>query len=125
MFKIYQNSEFGRYVEATEFILAGTEIEFCELLVLSPNDTKIVNSTDLQFYTFKYNETQDCLVLGNGEIFNHSDNPNVGYKIAVGEARSFMIFKAIKHIQVGEQLFIDYGADTKVNTNNYVNKNLL
>ncbi len=67
--------EYGRSMYASRSIGLGTLIEVCEVLVLSYDDTRAVNGlTDLQYYTFVYDaETgQDCLVLGNGEIFNHA-----------------------------------------------------
>jgi SET domain-containing protein len=97
----------------------------CELLVLDKNDTTKVNETELKHYTFKYTDDQDCLVLGQGEIFNHSDTPNVSYSlrdvVENGETRQLMIFKLQRPVKRGEQLFIDYNADTKVNTDEYKN----
>jgi hypothetical protein len=67
---IKQNQEYGRYIESIKTISRGEIVSVCELLVLSQVDTVSVNKTELQYYTFSYNETQDCLVLGDGEIFN-------------------------------------------------------
>ena len=100
-------------------IRANCLIMECELLVLSESDTAAVNCTDLQFYTFKYNDTQDCLVLGHGEIFNHDSSPNVGYKLAEIDGRKVMQFYALTDIEPYSQLFIDYSADTKVDTTAY------
>lgn len=36
-----------------------------------------------------------------------------------------MVFRATKPIMSDEQLFIDYGMDVKVNTTEYVNKNMV
>lgn len=115
--------EFGRGLYAALDIPKGKILAEEELLVLNPLDTVLVNSTDLQYYTFKYSEKQDCLVLGLGEIFNHSNNPNVGYKLVDGEGvfegRKLMQFFTLKEIQKDEQLLIDYSADVKVETNKY------
>src|SRR5689334_18895955 len=107
---------YGRGFYASREIEKNEVITVCELLVLSPEDTVKVNDTDLKYYTFVYNDKQDCLVLGDGEIFNHDDNPNVGYKLDYDDGRLKMYFYALKNIDPGEQLFIDYSADTKVNT---------
>ena|SRR5882757_1108605 len=120
--------EFGRGVYASRLITQGETVAVCEVLVLSADDTRVVNGlTDLQYYTFVYNaETgQDCLVLGHGEIFNHSDMTNVIYVLEEHNGRKQMIFSAICDIAEGEQLFIDYNADTKVDTSAYIGKNLL
>ena len=95
-------------------------LSYCEILVLSHEDTVITNRTELKHYTFKYNETQDCLVLGNGELFNHSDTPNVSYGIEQVDGRSMMVFRLIKPVLAGEQLFIDYNQDVQVETKEYV-----
>lgn len=126
MVKVTVSPIFGREVTASEFIFKDDEIMACELLVLSPFDTLVLNDTGLQFYTFKYNTLQDCLVLGLGEIFNHDDSPNVSYRLEQRDGRSMMIFKALRDIKSGEQLFIDYSADCPlVDSTKYVDKNLI
>lgn len=112
----------GRGVFATAVFNEGDIIERCEILPLSPEDTIKVNETDLKYYTFKYDDTRDCLVLGSGEIFNHDDKPNVSYKLELfghDNPRLFMVFRAIKRITPSEQMFIDYTADTQVKAKEY------
>lgn len=103
----------GRGIIAERDIKLGEVITNCELLVLNSDDTKKVNETDLQYYTFTYNAElkQDCLVLGDGEIFNHDDNANVLYGLIDWNGRKLMRFQAARDIKKGEQLFIDYSAD--------------
>ena len=128
MFKIKLHPEMGRGVFSAHDVYSWevcTVFSFCELLVLNTDDTRVVNTTELKHYTFKYNETQDCLVLGIGELFNHSDTPNVSYhledKVENGITRKVMAFRLLKPVTKGEQLFIDYNADVKVNTEEYIN----
>lgn len=111
--------EFGRGLYASFDIPKDKILFTAELLVLSEQDTKVVNTTDLQWYTFKYDDTRDCLVLGDGEIFNHNDSPNVGYKLGDFDGRKVMYFYTVKDVKADEQLFIDYGADVVVKTNEY------
>lgn len=120
MIQIKITKKYGRGCYASKNIKKGQVIETCELLVLTKEDTKKVNNTDLKYYVFKYNNSQDCLVLGNGEIFNHSDNANVSYKIKDNK----MVFIAIKNIKKGRQLFTNYNEDVQVDTNKYT-KNLI
>jgi hypothetical protein len=105
----------GRGIIAEKDIKRGEVITNCELLVLSPDDTIKVNETDLKWYTFTFNaETgQDCLVMGDGEIFNHDDDANTLYGLIDFNGRKLMRFQACRDIKRGEQLFIDYGADVK------------
>lgn len=116
--------EFGRGLYATQLVKAETIIMTCELLVLNEIDTVKVNDTDLKYYTFKYDQTQDCLILGDGEIFNHSDNANVSYQLTQVDGRKVMVFVSKRDINPGDQLMIDYNLDTQVNTNDYINNNL-
>jgi SET domain-containing protein len=125
MYQLKTSPEMGRGLYATRQIAQNEIIMKCEILVLSENDTKIVNTTDLQYYTFKFNETQDCLVLGLGEIFNHDENSNVNYELIDFENRKIMVFKASKFIRFGKQLFINYTQDISVNADRYIsNKSL-
>lgn len=103
----------GRSIIAERDIKRGEVITNCELLVLSPEDTIKVNETDLQWYTFTFNKDtkQDCLVMGDGEIFNHSDDANTLYGLIDWNGRKLMRFQASRDIKKGEQLFIDYNAD--------------
>jgi hypothetical protein len=103
----------GRSIIAERDIKRGEVITNCELLVLSPEDTVKVNETDLQWYTFTFNKNtkQDCLVMGDGEIFNHSDDANTLYGLIDWNGRKLMRFQAARDIKKGEQLFIDYNAD--------------
>jgi SET domain-containing protein len=105
----------GRGIIAERDIKRGEVITNCELLVLSPEDTIKVNETDLKWYTFTFNAetSQDCLVMGDGEIFNHDDDANVLYGLIEFNGRKLMRFQACRDIRRGEQLFIDYGADVK------------
>ena len=126
--KIKLHPEMGRGVFASwsfDEDLVDKELVSCELLVLNHSDTYYVNKTDLKHYTFKYNDEQDCLVLGIGELFNHSDTPNVSYslvdKLENGQIRKVMSFRLLKPVAAGEQLFIDYNADVHVNTKEYIN----
>lgn len=105
----------GRGIIAERDIKRGEIITNCELLVLSPEDTVKVNETDLKWYTFTFNaETrQDCLVMGDGEIFNHDDDANTLYGLIDWNGRKLMRFQASRDIKKGEQLFIDYNSDVE------------
>ena len=109
---IKMSHEFGRGLYPLRNINRGEIVAICEILVLSQNDTVKVNETDLKYYTFKFNETQDCLVLGDGEIFNHADDSNISYELVSHsenyQDRMRMMFVAKRDIPVSEQLMINY-----------------
>ena len=105
----------GRGIIAERDIKRGEIITNCELLVLSPEDTVKVNETDLKWYVFTFdkNKKQDCLVMGDGEIFNHDDNANTLYGLIDFNGRKLMRFQASKDIKKCEQLFINYNSDVE------------
>jgi SET domain-containing protein len=119
--------EFGRGLYATRKIYANEIVEVAEILVLSQADTVKINETDLKWYTFVFDAAkgQDCIVLGDGEIFNHSDTPNIKYDLVLYGKRFKMVFVSLQDIEVGEQLFTDYNQDIQVETTEYVNKNMI
>lgn len=104
---------FGRSVIATEDIKSGTWLDVADILVLNETDTKKVNDTALRDYTFTFSDTQDCLVMGLGEMFNHDDDANASYEIMIINGMPKMIYKARRTIKKGEQVFIDYTADLR------------
>ena len=108
-----------RGLEALHSITQGTLIKEEEILLLNARDTEVLEETELRYYTFKANDVRDCLVLGDGELYNHSDDANVGYILKYLDGRYRMQFYALRDIKQGEQLFIDYNADTRVNVEAY------
>lgn len=125
MIQVKVSKEMGRGIYANQMIQAGQVVMLCELLVLDQNDTVAVNETALKYYTFKFTDDQDCLVLGLGEIFNHDDNANVSYQIVMHEGRNMMQFTALSQIEADAQLFINYTADVLVAVSKYVQSNSL
>ena len=118
--------EFGRGVYAERSITEGEVVEIAEVLLLNESDSWRVQYTELKDYTFVVEEgdhyseevgiglyDKHCLVLGNGELYNHSDTPNVKYELINLNGRKQMYFTALRDIKPDEQLFIDYNADTR------------
>ncbi len=118
---VMNTEQYGRAVFAQRALLIGEVVMYCEVLPLSEKDTPVVNSTDLQWYTFTFNDKQDCLVLGDGEIFNHgpTNNSNVveaydantSYDLIHLNSRPMMVFRMTANVKKDQQLFIDYNAD--------------
>lgn len=102
---------FGRGVVAMQYIDEGQLLERCPVLPLSSEDTTLVNKTSLKQYTFIFDKekNQDCLVMGLGELYNHSETPNVGYRLDL--VTKTMEFYTLRPIAQGEQLFTDYRQD--------------
>jgi len=111
---------FGRSVVASDYIDEGQCLEVNPVLPLSAEDTKLVNQTSLKFYTFVFDKDkgQDCLVMGLGELYNHSETPNVGYRL--NPVARTMEFYTLRPIAKGEQLFTNYRQDDEtINVEEY------
>lgn len=124
MYCIKMYPDMGRGLEALHTINKGIIIAEFEIIPLSKFDTYVINTrTQLGQYTFELNSKQDCLVLGDGGLFNHADTPNVGYAVVEVSGRLKMRFWALGDINTGDQLMIDYKADCRVlNLENYFKK---
>ncbi|NSL88061.1 SET domain-containing protein [Chitinophaga solisilvae] len=101
----------GRGVYTKERIPAGTRIETSPVLVLSNDDTGIVDQTKLHNYIFLWGvrETRSCIALGFCSIYNHDYDPNCEYEMDFdAETMSIITRREIKR---GEELFINYNGD--------------
>ena len=122
-YHIRVTKEFGRglYVKEDSLYLKNQVIMSCEILPLSKTDTIKLEDTALKLYKFKMTDTEDCIVLGDGSLFNHSDKPNVNYFFISRPHRIVMVFVATRTIHPKEQLFINYTQDDKsINIKDYL-----
>lgn len=112
---ILMTEQFGRAVYAEKDLKKGDSVMYCETLPLSVADTITINNTDLKDYTFTFDaeNERDCLVLGDGEMFNHDDKANVRYYLQSINGRFMMVFRTTRDVKKDAQLFIDYNADVK------------
>ncbi len=92
-------------------IPAGTRIETSPVLVLTYDDTEIVDKTRLHNYIFLWGakETRSCVALGFCSIYNHDYNPNCEYEMDFKEETMSIITR--RDIKKGEELFINYNGD--------------
>ncbi len=94
---------YGVFAEAD--INVNDVIEECHILLVHDH-TALIN------YLFKYEKNgqiRSCLPLGYGAIYNHADEPNAKYDF--DEEKTLLIYKAIKPIKAGEEIYISYGKD--------------
>jgi hypothetical protein len=101
----------GRGLFATQDIPPRTLIHVAPCLTIVPGEYREhMQYTILEDYLF--NDTSGCkmLALGYGSLFNHSQHPNIDYRVdSVNEVIRFSTGHA--HIVVGEELCIFYGAN--------------
>jgi SET domain-containing protein len=101
----------GRGVFARKAIPKGTIFETVPLLVVKQDD--IIGST-LMDYVYAWTETTVALALGYGSLYNHSYKPNARYDDL---AQSRKEFTAIRDIEAGEEITINYNGDPKSKKN--------
>ena len=95
----------GRGVFAAQRFAAGDEVEVCPTLEV-PEDSVVGLLGDYVFGSGS--ESSALLLLGFGMLYNHSAEPNVEY-VEAGE--SAVAFVALRAIEPGEELTIDYGRE--------------
>lgn len=100
----------GWGVFAKEKILKEEIIEECAIISLpiQKNErTSLLIDYRFNFPTGTPDWREQVVALGNGSLYNHSDQPNA-YWYSIDEKRTF-IFVAHRDIEPGEEIFIYYG----------------
>ncbi len=98
----------GRGVFTAHALSEGDLIEICPLVIVPPDQVKMIHDTILHDYYFLYPEPEGsaCIALGYGSLYNHqvSRNAKVSYDLANHELHII----CIKEIEAGNEIFIDY-----------------
>lgn len=98
----------GRGVFASTLIKKGEIIEICPVISLKKKDHLIAKKTILKNYYYIPNKSSCFVCLGFGSLYNHSHKPNAKYKMKIKE--QVIEFIALKDIEKGEEITINYGA---------------
>jgi uncharacterized protein len=107
---IFKNSTLhGKGIFATATISKHEILETCPLLLLTKEDTAIIDKTDLYNYYFAWNENNYAISLGFGSIYNHSYTPNAIYEKDF--ENNVIVFKAIQDIKELEEITINYNGN--------------
>lgn len=105
--------KYGRGVFAKEFIEKGSIVEIAPVLILPSNNHDNQLEDQLQRFQFDWVNGLRCIALGYGSIYNHDDDPTV---IVLPDYEDKTIYYiALRDIQVGEEIFINYGYTPKDN----------
>lgn len=104
----------GRGVFAREFIEEGTVFERVPVIVIPSEDLWEGSSESvIQDYVFQWGRGTVALALGCGSMYNHSYEPNARYD---DEGRLTKIFTAVRDIEPGEEITINYNGDEEDQT---------
>ena len=108
---IDDSSEKGRGVFTNEPIAANTVIEISPVIVMSPEERKLLDQTLLHDYIFEWgpDSQQCCMALGYVAVYNHSYRSNCEYEMDF--KNSVITVRTIRKIEAGEELFINYNGD--------------
>lgn len=99
----------GRGVFARKFIPSGAIIERVPVIVFPAKEILIDGcATTLYHYCFEWGKETVALALGYGSVYNHSYSPNARYDDV---AQRTKVYSAIKDIQAGEEITINYNGD--------------
>ncbi len=113
--RVINRGKGGRAVVARRDIAKGELIERVPVILIPRNqvfgDSAIAKrSARISWYVFNWIPTKRdyvALCLGYGSIYNHNADPNAEYS---KEMPDIMLFHALRDIQAGEEITIDYRA---------------
>ena len=103
--KIKMDIKKGRGVYADELIIARKKIEICQLIIMKYDDVAGV----LERYVFEFNKKNVAVALGNGSLYNHSDEPNAQFFFDY--QKKLLIFESLQTIKKGQEITVDYRYD--------------
>lgn len=105
---IKKSPEKGRGVFAGKDFRKGQVIEKCHVIVLPTRDMDILDKTKLYDYYFLWGKklNQAAIVLGYGELYNHSYKSNASFRCDMKNNR--MVFVSVRDIKKGEEITINY-----------------
>lgn len=106
-------------VFTTKFIPKGTFVEICPIIIDNKQKLVETNIIDYVFDGAQFGEGLAILALGYGGMYNHSDENNCSHYMDIDNNK--MIITAKRDIDVGEELYVNYGEDWW-NTRNKIKK---
>ncbi len=101
----------GRGVYARSPIAPGEQIERARVLFVPAGEWNYIKDTVLSNYWFSFGPTSEhvAIALGYGSLYNHTYKPNAIYEVKENEMT--VIFKALRKIEPGEEILINYNRD--------------
>jgi hypothetical protein len=101
----------GRGVFTSEDIPAGTVVEVSPVIVMDSEARPLIDQTLLHDYIFEWgpDRRQCAMALGYIALYNHAAPSNCEYEMDYADA--LISVRAVRDIQAGEELFINYNGD--------------
>jgi len=98
----------GRKIVAISNIKKDEIVEICPLIFMGETEEPIIKNIQIGNYVFEWDHRL-VMVLGFGSLYNHSYSPNLIY--LRDYENELMRFVALKDINKGEELTINYNGD--------------
>ena len=99
----------GRGVFAEKAFEVGEVLEVCPLIILDKERDDPLLDTIIEEYIYAWMSGGSAVALGFGSLYNHSYESNAAYKRI--EATNQLIFEAIRPIEEGDEVTINYNGD--------------
>jgi uncharacterized protein len=101
----------GNGVFACKDFAVGEVVEVCPTVPMSEEDAKLISQTLAEYWFYEWEtQTDSAMVLGYGMVYNHDPDANAEYTLDY--SMRTVTIKAVKPIQTGEQIFINYNKYT-------------
>lgn len=101
----------GRGVFTGEDISSGSIVEISPVIVMGPQDRKLLDQTSLHDYIFEWGpmHKECCMALGYVALYNHAYQSNCEYEMDYEKA--LILIKTVRFIREGEELLINYNGN--------------
>lgn len=101
----------GRAVFAARDFKAGEVIEVCPVIVLSNNERKRINYTELRKYYYEWGPDfkEAAIILGFGSVYNHDYDSNAHYERDT--LNRTLRYVCVKDIKAGEEITVNYNGE--------------
>lgn len=98
----------GQGVFAARSFMLGVIIEICPVLIIPAAQRAALDATLLYDHYYEWKDAAG-LALGFGSLYNHSYDPNAGYRQHLD--RDLVIVTALRAIAKDEEITINYNGD--------------
>lgn len=108
---ISETKQRGRGVFTKKDFPPSKVIEKSSVLVLPPEQRKLIEQTDLQHYIFEWEDDNKscCVAFGYISMYNHSYEANCEYEMDFEKRQ--MLIRTLRAIKEGEELTVNYNGD--------------
>ena len=120
-FMVRNTLTMGRGVFAIAAIAKDELIGVFPTVYVSAGQRPALEDTVISQFWF-LGDDDAALVMGFPELINHSDSANVGHRFTTSPTGEIAEFRALRAIQEGEQLFLDYRFSSLAEATRYFRK---